>query len=129
MSIQDTHQSKSFSRKLRIEQLEDRRVLSADFSGNGIVDAADLVIWESNFGTVNTATQPQGDTDDDMDVDGADFLAWQRQFGNITLVAPRGVEARAIGPTSIEVTWEASTNATDYLVARRQPDTEPILQL
>jgi len=111
-------------RRLAIERLEDRYMLSADFNGDNTVDALDLQIWEDNYGTVNTATQPQGDFDGDMDVDGADFLSWQREFGNIILVAPRSVEARAVGPTSIEVTWEASLNATDYLVARRNPATE-----
>lgn len=41
-----------------------------------------------------------------------------------TLVAPREVESRAVGPTSIEVTWQASVGATSYAVQRRQPDTE-----
>lgn len=40
------------------------------------------------------------------------------------LVAPREVESRAVGPTSIEVTWQASISATSYAVQRRQPDTE-----
>jgi hypothetical protein len=48
--------------------------MAADFSGNGTVDAADLDIWKTGFGTVNTATQSTGDSDGDMDVDGADFL-------------------------------------------------------
>ena len=116
--------SATFARKLRIEPLEDRLVLSADFNGDNTVDALDLQIWEDNYGTVNTATQPQGDFDGDSDVDGADFLAWQRDFGNIILVAPRNVEARAVRATSIEVTWDVSLNATDYLVARRNPATE-----
>ena len=40
------------------------------------------------------------------------------------LVAPREAEARAIGPTSIEVTWQPSLGATSYALQRRQPDTE-----
>ncbi|MEX2169778.1 MAG: fibronectin type III domain-containing protein [Pirellulales bacterium] len=38
--------------------------------------------------------------------------------------APRGVEAAAVGATSIQLTWQASSNATSYAVQRRQPDTE-----
>jgi hypothetical protein len=112
-------------RAFRFERLENRLALSADFDGLGTVDAADLEIWQDNYGTVDTtATQMPGDADGDFDVDGRDFLAWQREFGSYILVAPRNVEARAVGPTSIEVTWDASLNATDYLIARRQPDTE-----
>lgn len=69
------------SRKLIIECLEDRRVLSADFNGNGTIDAPDLANWKTGFGTVGTATKPQGDYDVDRDVDGVDFLAWQRTLG------------------------------------------------
>src|SRR5690606_6952095 len=68
-------------RKLHVEVLEDRRVLTADFSGNGIIDAADLDIWKTGFGIVGTATQAQGDANGDTNVDGADFLLWQRTFG------------------------------------------------
>jgi hypothetical protein len=39
-------------------------------------------------------------------------------------VAPSEVNARALGPTSGEVTWQASVGATSYKVLRRQPDTE-----
>ncbi len=48
-------------RKLFVERLEDRWMMAADFSGNGTVDAPDLGIWKTNFGTVNTATQSTGD--------------------------------------------------------------------
>lgn len=113
-------------RKLSLERLEDRRVLTADFNGNGVVDAPDLDIWKTGFGAVGTANQTQGDANGDTNVDGADFLLWQRTLGQSTVppVAPKGVQARAVGPTSIEVTWQASPTATSYSVLRRQPGTE-----
>ncbi|WP_148075285.1 beta strand repeat-containing protein [Bythopirellula goksoeyrii] len=48
---------------------------SADFDGDGDVDAEDLIKWQGDFGGLGS------DTDGDGDTDGADFLAWQRQFG------------------------------------------------
>lgn len=36
------------------------------------------------------------------------------------LVAPREINARATGPTSIEITWQASDGATSYAVQRRR---------
>ncbi len=53
---------------------------TADFNGNGVVDAADYTVWADNFGNPS-ATNGQGDADGDGDVDGADYLEWQRQFG------------------------------------------------
>ncbi|RIK70746.1 MAG: hypothetical protein DCC67_20600 [Planctomycetota bacterium] len=50
--------------------------LGGDFNGDGMVDAADLAEWKSNFGT-----GPGADADGDGDSDGADFLAWQQNFG------------------------------------------------
>ena len=49
---------------------------SADFNHNGIVNGADLAIWQANYGASSLA-----DADGDGDSDGRDFLAWQRQFG------------------------------------------------
>jgi hypothetical protein len=41
-------------------------VLTADFNGDGLVNAADLAAWKTSFGPSRT---------------GANFLAWQRQLG------------------------------------------------
>jgi hypothetical protein len=49
---------------------------AADFNNTGGVNAADLALWKTAFGTNANA-----DADDDGDSDGADFLRWQRQFG------------------------------------------------
>ncbi|MBA3480271.1 MAG: autotransporter-associated beta strand repeat-containing protein [Pirellulales bacterium] len=54
---------------------------SADFNGDGAVDATDLASWKGGFGASGNATHTQGDADGDRDVDGVDFLAWQRQLG------------------------------------------------
>jgi hypothetical protein len=61
---------------------------AADFTGNGVVNAADLANWRQNFGASGAATKPQGDADNDQDVDGADFLRWQEQTTNAGSIAP-----------------------------------------
>lgn len=59
--------------------------VGANFDGLGVVDAADLAIWEANFGT--GTTQPTGDANGDGKVDGADFLVWQQQLGTTPAAA------------------------------------------
>lgn len=49
--------------------------LTADFDGDGDVDANDLVQWQGDNGINGNS-----DADLDGDSDGADFLAWQQQF-------------------------------------------------
>jgi hypothetical protein len=51
-----------------------------DFDGDGDVDGADFVAWQTNFPTTTGATLDKGDADGDSDVDGADFAAWQTSF-------------------------------------------------
>jgi hypothetical protein len=51
-----------------------------DFDGDGDVDGADFVVWQTNYPTANGASLANGDADSDGDVDGADFDAWQSSF-------------------------------------------------
>lgn len=46
-----------------------------DFTGDGIVNGADLNLWQDAFGI-----SANGDADGDGDSDGVDFLTWQRYF-------------------------------------------------
>ncbi len=50
-----------------------------DFTGDGIVNGADLNLWQGAFG-INA----NGDADGDGDSDGVDFLAWQKYFSGST---------------------------------------------
>jgi hypothetical protein len=53
---------------------------AGDFDGDGDVDGADFVAWQTNFPKPSGATLAQGDADGDGDVDGADFVVWQTNF-------------------------------------------------
>jgi hypothetical protein len=55
--------------------------MGPDFNGDGVVDLADLAIWQANVGIMSGASVLQGDADGDGDVDGDDFLFWQRNAG------------------------------------------------
>jgi hypothetical protein len=70
---------------------------SADFDGNGFVNATDLNAWKAGFGS--GTTRAQGDADGDLRVNGADFLIWQRQLGTAPAVAGTRVvpEPTAVG--------------------------------
>jgi hypothetical protein len=54
--------------------------IPGDFDGDGDVDGADFVTWQTHFPTETGATLAGGDADADGDVDGADFAAWQTSF-------------------------------------------------
>ncbi len=56
---------------------------TADFDGDGDVDSADLIVWQSSYG-VNAGA----DADGDGESDGDDFLIWQQQFtGSVPIFA------------------------------------------
>jgi hypothetical protein len=53
--------------------------IPGDFDSDLDVDATDLGIWSTNFGTGTTVAT--GDADNDGDADGNDFLIWQQNLG------------------------------------------------
>ena len=52
-----------------------------DFNGNGVVDAADYVIWRKNLGATRLVGPVPGDANSDLHVDGADYQVWRSNFG------------------------------------------------
>jgi hypothetical protein len=59
-------------------------IIPGDFDNNETVDAADLTVWQENYGDAGNAPYLLGDGDGDGDTDGRDFLIWQRQHGTGT---------------------------------------------
>lgn len=55
--------------------------MGADFNGDGVVNALDLLVWENNYPIASGATTEMGDADGDGDVDGADFFQIQGDLG------------------------------------------------
>jgi len=81
-----------------------------DFTGDAVVDGADLASWQSGFGASDAASHAQGDADGDQGVDGADFLWWQRQ----AIVAPAAAAAvpePTVGALASLATLFAATSA------------------
>jgi hypothetical protein len=77
-------------------------VLQGDFNADNIVNADDLAVWRTGFGTDAT-----GDADLDGDTDGADFLIWQRNLGQsaaasiVTAAVPEPSAAWIIGAATL----------------------------
>lgn len=63
---------------VHIDNVTFDRSLVGDFDGDGLVDDADLSIWQNDFGMAGNLP---ADGDLDGDVDGADFLLWQQNLG------------------------------------------------
>jgi hypothetical protein len=82
--IAEDRQTMSFDLSVQNDSMLQFRVLttvvnptvpSADLNGDGRLDSADLVAWQSSYGLDAGA-----DADGDGDTDGRDFLIWQRQY-------------------------------------------------
>src|SRR5262249_37567422 len=82
-----------------------------DFDGDGDVDGADFVAWQSHFPTSSGATRGQGDADGDGDVDGAAFVVWQANFPFPT--------CPGVSPVPEPATWIGALLALGTLVVRK----------
>jgi hapalindole H/12-epi-hapalindole U/12-epi-fischerindole U synthase len=56
-------------------QLDASPLSPADFNADGFVNATDLNVWRTAYGTSD-----EGDADNDLDTDGNDLLVWQREL-------------------------------------------------
>jgi autotransporter-associated beta strand protein len=85
--------------------------IAADFDHNGIVDAADLAVWNQAMSGSTAA----GDANGDGQTDGSDFLVWQRQLGSTVL----GVAVASAVPEPASLTHLLGT-AIGLSVAQRR---------
>ncbi len=54
--------------------------LNGDFNNDGVVDAADYLVWRNNYGAANEDAL-NGNGDGMNDVDTGDYLLWKENFG------------------------------------------------
>jgi hypothetical protein len=76
---QPTGEREFFFNNLRIES--DAMVLLGDYNGNGVVDAADYVVWRSTFGQAVVVPGSGADGDKSGDIGPADYDIWRTHFG------------------------------------------------
>lgn len=93
---------------------------NADFNNDGIVDAADYVIWRKYNGT-SVPPGTLGDADGNGQVDNADYQIWRGQFGTSPGAASAAATGIASGPAAARidrpVAASLATSATAVLPA------------
>lgn len=69
---------------------------NADFNKDGVIDAADYVVWRKFSGTTGGATHEMGDANGDGNVNATDEQIWTQTFGNMITGAGGGLGGNAV---------------------------------
>ena len=93
-----------------------RPYLAGDFQFDGLVDAADLAVWQATYGTGGPFVAADGDFDGR--VTGGDFLVWQRAFGNAAIASAGGGVPEPGGGALLVLAWAvlASRRGRPFLI-------------
>ena len=103
--------------------------LPADFNGNGVVDGADFLSWQRNFGKTG-AIKADGDANGDGNVNAVDLTAWKTGYGSVAgstaAAAPAAFPAAVPFATAALLAEEETTDpaASSSLVVA-STDSEP----
>ncbi len=86
-----------------------------DYSQNGVVDAADYVLWRKTLGTTGVTHYSGADGDGDGDITSGDYDVWRTDFGAALsgLVSSVSVANPAGGSASAVVLSSESMSAVD----------------
>jgi hypothetical protein len=79
--------------------------LPADYNFNGVVDAADYVLWRKNFGVPTV----RGDGDGDGDVDQNDYGVWRTNFGSAYADEPAAASTTIVDRNGLQGIGMSST--------------------
>jgi hypothetical protein len=94
--------------------------LPGDYNGDGIVDAADYLVWRKTLGSTSDMRANGDDTGNSTDViDQADLVFWKARFGNSFAVGARSALASMPEPTTA-VPWLAGFAMLFQTLRRRK---------
>jgi hypothetical protein len=82
---------------------------SGDFDKNGVVDGADFLLWQREFGA--TGASLAADANHDNRVNAADLSLWQAHFGETTAGALPSIQQIPESPTYALALWALAGNS------------------
>ncbi|HEX2475490.1 MAG TPA: matrixin family metalloprotease [Lacipirellulaceae bacterium] len=84
--------------QLDLSLMAARLHVPGDYNGDGIVDAADYVVWRKSLAEIGLGLA--ADVNQDSIVDGADYGAWRRNYG---LIAADGTSPSVPEPAALQL--------------------------
>jgi hypothetical protein len=94
-------------------------LLAGDYNGNGVVDAADYVVWRDTLGSIYL----EGDGDRNGMVDANDYAVWRANFGRMTgATAGLPSSASVPEPPSLLLLLLAGVLSKPFIRAPRRDD-------
>jgi hypothetical protein len=94
-------------------------LLAGDYNGNGVVDAADYVVWRDTLGSIYL----EGDGDRNGTVDANDYAVWRANFGRVTgATAGSPSSASVPEPPSLLLLLLAGVLSKPFIRAPRRDD-------
>jgi hypothetical protein len=85
-------------------------LLDGDFSGDGLVDAADYVVWRRNLGSTSESVLNYNG-DGANGVDDGDYDLWRRNFGLTRTILPGDFNATGVVDAAEYVIWRRNLGA------------------
>lgn len=87
---------------IAVASVESEPMLIGDYSGNGVIDAADYTVWRDNVGA---ATLPNRDPESSGEVGSTDYEVWKSRFtsagsGGLAMTVPEPTSALLLTLTS-----------------------------
>ena len=73
-----------------------------DYNDNGLVDAADYVVWRNTKGQMDGTPYEGADGDGDGHITQLDYDLWKSHYGESLVITPPGVGSGAMAMTSID---------------------------